>query len=91
MNRPDRVGVLIEGKSTCRITADGAVLLKKDLTVEELRATVVELANGLNTLHSTTLIALTDALGDKVPKDECLCAACNLMRLRDLLAAPVLH
>lgn len=93
MAKPDRIAVRLGDLVTLRITADSQVLLKRDLTVEQLRDTITELADGINTLHATTLIALTNALGD-VPVSQggtCECVFCDLKRLRDQLRAPQLH
>lgn len=91
--KPDRIAVRLGDVTTLRITADQQILLKKDLTVEQLRDTVKELADGIMTLHATTLIALTNAFGDTPIADNgaCTCGACDLRRLRDQLSAPQLH
>ncbi len=87
--KPDRIAVRIGDTVTLRITADQHILLKKGLTDEQLRATITELADGINTLHATTLIALTNAFGDSPP--VCECPYCDLRKLRDQLSAPQLH
>ena len=89
--KPDRFGVRLGERFTLRVTGDGQILLAKDLTVEELRDTITELARGLVILHGVTLTALEAAFDGSVPNGTCACPNCNLMRLRDQLAGPTLQ
>lgn len=91
MSRPDIVSVLIEGKSTLRVTHDERILLAKGLDNETLQQTIVELAGGFVLLRNTALTALVEATGDLPPTENCLCPHCNLRRLRDVLSTPALH
>ena len=88
--KPDRFGVRLGERFTLRVTGDGQILLAKDLTVEELRDTITELAQGLVILHGVTLTALQQAF-EGMQVGSCPCAKCNLIRLRDQLAGPTLN
>ncbi len=89
--KPDRFGVRLDERFTLRVTGDGEILLAEGLTIEELRDTIVSLAQGLATLHGVTLTALEQAFGDRPANGACPCPNCNLMRLRDSLSAPTLQ
>lgn len=89
--KPDRFAVRLGERFTLRVTDEGQILLAKDLSIEELRETVTELAQGLVVLHGVTLTALEEAFAGSVPNGACPCPNCNLMRLRDSLSAPTLQ
>lgn len=89
--KPDKFAVRLGEKVTLRATYDSHILLHKDLSIEELRDTVTELAQGILTLHGVTLDALQQAFGDRSANGMCPCPNCNLMRLRDQLAGPTLQ
>ncbi len=91
MAKPDICAVRLGEVVTLRITHDQRILLREDLSIEQLRETLTYLAKGMLIMRNTTLVALEQAYGDDETNGDCGCPSCNLIRLRDLLIGPTLQ